>query len=210
MTEEIKLNIYQRINKVREAVSYIQKDAAVQGYKAISHDMVTSEVRPHLIKHGVLIVPRQMSGELRDTPKITQKNTPITVFIASYEIDFVNIDDPVDRVTVPIMATAEDQGDKGPGKAVSYATKTAMLKLFSIETGESDESRQEQKPKEITKEQIDKIKALMVEVKADEKAFLKFFKITTIEAIPYEAYQKAVNMLESKRKPAERQTGEDG
>lgn len=34
-----------------------------------------------------------------------------------------------------------DNADKAPGKALSYAKKYAMLKLFEIETGENDESR---------------------------------------------------------------------
>ena len=33
------LNIYQRINKVMQEVKYAQKDASVQGYKAVTHDL---------------------------------------------------------------------------------------------------------------------------------------------------------------------------
>jgi len=106
------LNIYQRLNKIREAVAYIQKDAAVQGYKAVTHDQVTSEVRPQLIKYGVMVVPHEIEGELRDTGKTTKSNTPVTAYIGKYEIDFVNIDKPDEKVTVKIGALAEDQNDK--------------------------------------------------------------------------------------------------
>jgi hypothetical protein len=34
-----------------------------------------------------------------------------------------------------------DNADKAPGKAISYAKKYAVLKLFEIETGEDEESR---------------------------------------------------------------------
>ena len=34
-----------------------------------------------------------------------------------------------------------DNADKAPGKALSYAKKYAVLKLFEIETGEDEESR---------------------------------------------------------------------
>ena len=148
------LNIYQRLAAVRaeEEVGYIQKDANVEGYKAISHDQVTSVIRPFLIKHGILTVPRQVESELRSTTKTTRNGTPYTVYIGMYEVDFINIDDPQDKTTVRIGACAEDHGDKGPGKAMSYATKTAYLKVLNIETGESDESREEQKPVTITDE----------------------------------------------------------
>ena len=49
--------------------------------------------------------------------------------------------DTGDKVTSTIEAHANDNGDKAPGKALSYATKSAMLKVFSLETGENDESR---------------------------------------------------------------------
>ena len=152
MTE--KLNIYQRLNKIREAVDYLKKDTKVLNYKAVTHDKVTSELRPYLIKYGVMVVPRQISGAIEDTGKATQSGTPTTRYVAFYEIDFVNIDEPKDKCTVAIGSIAEDNNDKGPGKAVSYATKCAFLKLFSIETGEDDESRQEQKPTPITDAQL--------------------------------------------------------
>ena len=195
-------NIYQRLNKIREAVSYIQKDASVQGYKAISHDMVTSEVRPHLIEHGVVVVPRQTYSELKDTGKTTSNDTPITVYIASYDIDFVNIDEPEDRVTISVSSIAEDQGDKGPGKAISYATKYAMLKLFSIETGESDESRQDQKPEYISQDQIIEITDMIEELKIDKTKFLEYLKVKSIDKIPTNKYAAAKAALNKKKESA--------
>jgi hypothetical protein len=193
------LNIHQRLDKVRQAVSYIQKDASVQGYKAITHDMVTSEVRPHLIEHGVLVIPNQVHTELRNTGKTTSKGTPVTSYIATYSISFVNIDDPEDSVTVTIGAIAEDQNDKGPGKAISYATKYAMLKIFSIETGESDESRQEQKPEYISADQVTEINDLIKEKKADKNLFLKFAKSESIEKILQSNYANLITQLKNKK-----------
>jgi len=142
MTE---LNIHQRINKVREGIAYLKKDKKVESYWAVTHDMVTREVRPFLIKHGINMIVRQVSGEIQDTGKATSKGNPITRYVAFYEIDFVNIDDPTDRETTSIGSIAEDHGDKAPGKCVSYAVKATVLKTFNIETGESDESRIESK-----------------------------------------------------------------
>lgn len=146
METEAKLNIYQKVNKLREDVAYLKKDKKVESYWAVTHDMVTSEVRPFLIKYGIVMVVRQTSYEIQDTGKSTKKNTPITRYCGMYEIDFVNMDDPEDKFTCAFGAIAEDHGDKAPGKCASYAIKTAMLKEFNIETGESDESRIETKP----------------------------------------------------------------
>jgi hypothetical protein len=138
------MNIYQRLNEVRKAVSYIQKDKRIQGggnYMAVTHDAVTSEVRDHLVKHGVVVSPSLVKSTTIDTGTTTSSGVPIIRYEAAYDIAFVNCDEPTDRHVMQLEAHALDNGDKAPGKAISYATKYAMLKLFSIETGEGEEER---------------------------------------------------------------------
>lgn len=145
MTETLlpaKANIYMRLNKVREAVDYLRKDAEVAGkYKAVSHDLVTATVRPEFIKHGIVVVPKVLQSSVVDTTTKTGKGIPIIRYEARFEISFVNVDEPGDSVAVILDAHALDEGDKSPGKALSYATKYAFLKVLNIETGEDDESR---------------------------------------------------------------------
>lgn len=140
------MNIHQRINKVREAVAYLRKDKQVESYWAVTHDMVTAELRKPMMDNGIVTVLRQISGEVQDTGKTTSKKNPITRYVAMYEMDFVNMDDATDKFTTSIGSIAEDHGDKAPGKCASYAVKTLLLKTFLIETGEGDESRIESKP----------------------------------------------------------------
>lgn len=134
------MNIYQRINEVRKAIGYVQKDKAVStgggSYKAVTHDAVTGMVRAALIEHGVVIVPSVVSSVFNaKEPEAKQR-----LYEATFQIEFVNMDEPTDRIVTQQTAHALDNGDKAPGKAMSYATKYAILKLFNIETGESDES----------------------------------------------------------------------
>jgi len=142
------LNIYQRINEVRKAVEYVQKDATVsaggQAYKAVTHDMVTAVVRPELIKHGIVVTADQLQSTLLQgkAPKAEgDKGYKMHLYSGDYAVHFVNIDNPDDRVSVTVNAHANDSGDKAPGKAMSYAVKYAMLKTFSLETGENEEAR---------------------------------------------------------------------
>jgi len=138
------MNIYQRINEVRKAIGYVQKDKAVStgggSYKAVTHDAVTGMVRAALIEHGVVIVPSVVSSVLNaKEPEAKQR-----LYEATFQIEFVNMDDPADRIVTHQTAHALDNGDKAPGKAMSYATKYAILKLFNIETGDDEESRYQQ------------------------------------------------------------------
>jgi hypothetical protein len=160
---EIKRNVYQRINAIREKVDYIKKDAKVEGYQVVTHDAVTSAVRQHLIDYGIVIVPRLISSVMKETGTTTAKGVPWMRYEGWYEIDFVNIDTPEDMFTMPIEAHALDYGDKAPGKSCSYATKYALLKVFNIETGESEESRADQKPDRFRKGEKEELYASVME-----------------------------------------------
>jgi hypothetical protein len=139
------VNVYQKLQAVQKVATYVQKDSDVKtgggSYKAVSHDAVTAMVRPHFVEQGIIVVPRLMSSATIDTGRKTSSGNPILRFEGLYEVSFVNADDPKDAVVIPIAAHAEDQGDKAPGKALSYATKYGILKVLLLETGEDDESR---------------------------------------------------------------------
>lgn len=135
-------NIYQRINAVQKTVEYVQKDASVStgggSYKAVSHDMVIAVLRPAMVKEGIVVRLQQTGSTMLQMRGADNKQH---LYSGDYTVDFVNVDNPADFATVTITAHANDGGDKAPGKAASYAVKSAMLKLFSLETGESDEAR---------------------------------------------------------------------
>lgn len=149
------MNIYQKINAVRKEISYIQKDKDVstgggRSYKAVTHDQVTGMVRAALIEHGVVIVtsvvnaifhPVETIISISDSGVEQHTTAKQRLYEATFQIDFVDADNPTDRVVTIQNAHALDNGDKAPGKAASYAVKVAILKMFNIETGESDESR---------------------------------------------------------------------
>jgi hypothetical protein len=135
------MNIFQRLNEVRKAVAYIRKDKKVETYMAVTHDAVTAEIRDSLIKHGVMIVPVEIESRMIETGAVTGKGSPWMRFEGKYRIEFVNIDESSDRTAVELTSHALDYGDKAPGKALSYATKYAILKIFNIETGEDEEGR---------------------------------------------------------------------
>lgn len=141
MTTENTKNLFQRINEVRKAVAYVQKDKSVStgggSYKAVTHDAVTALVREHMVAHGIISWPNLV--ESRSLPK--EEGSKQFRYEATYDFTFCNVDDREDSITIRIQAHAMDNADKAPGKALSYAMKYALLKLFNLETGEDEESR---------------------------------------------------------------------
>jgi hypothetical protein len=142
MSENTK-NIHQRLAAVMVKVDYIKKDKKVGegGYMAVTHDVVASEVRPFFVENGILISPTIVKHSVVETGTKTTKGTPIIRLEAEIAVSFVNVDQPTDRETIIVLAHANDQGDKAPGKALSYAVKYAILKILLIETGENEEGR---------------------------------------------------------------------
>lgn len=135
------MNLLQRINEVRKSIDYIRKDKDVStgggSYKAVTHDQVTAMVRDHMVKHGIVSYPILVDG--KSIPK--DEGAKQFRYEATYDFVFANIDDAADKICLRIQSHAMDNADKAPGKALSYAKKYAVLKLFEIETGEDEESR---------------------------------------------------------------------
>jgi hypothetical protein len=59
------------------------------------------------------------------------------------KLSLINADLPQDRIEVCAYGYGIDPQDKGVGKAVSYASKMALLKCFMLETGEDPEKANE-------------------------------------------------------------------
>lgn len=134
--EPVNRNIYQRMLAVMEDVAFIAKDKknAFMKFDYASHDNVTASIRPYLIKHGIYIVFDEAESSVRDLPN---DKGFLTTIVAT--MSFVNADNPEDRIVVRSLGQGIDKNDLGPGKAKSYAYKTALLKAFALETGIDNE-----------------------------------------------------------------------
>lgn len=125
-----KLNVHQRLAAVMAEVSYIQKERkSGMNYTIVSHDAVTAKVRPALLKHGIVYYPvrceHQHNGNRAE---------------CALTVRFVNVDEPSDHFDVPTFGYGIDPQDKGPGKAMSYAVKYALLKALGLETGDDPDT----------------------------------------------------------------------
>lgn len=189
------LNIYQRINNVMKKVKYVQKDAKIQGYKAVTHDQVTSVLRQAMVDEGIVVVPSQHEGELLVGKD--EKNKMI-LYKGQYVIKFVNVDNPSDSMSLMIESHANDNGDKAPGKALSYAVKSAMLKVFCLETGENDESRAEQYAT-LTPAQIKGVNSLIGDDDELESAMLVALSVDSVEDIKRSDYNRVIARLKKSK-----------
>ncbi len=94
-------------------------------YNFVSHDDVAEKVHPMLVNHRVLALPT--------TIDVKQEGNRTVIMLRVF---FINVDNPADQFSVEFPGYGVDPSDKGPGKAISYAFKYALLKTFCLETGE--------------------------------------------------------------------------
>ena len=127
------MNIYQRLAAAMADVTYVQKEKkSGMRYSIVTHDAVTAKVRPVLLKHGIVYHPIDLEA--------SQTGNRTHVRLA---VRFVNVDDPNDTFVVPSLGYGIDDQDKGPGKAISYAVKYALLKALGLETGDDPDMDQD-------------------------------------------------------------------
>lgn len=127
------LNIEQRLLAVMADLRYIQRDRTapkeIGGFSFVSHDAVTSAVAPVLIKYGVYAC-----SSVVDHGRDGNQTTLVV------DTTFFNVDRPDDQRIIRTVGYGIDKQDKGPGKAMSYAVKYALLKALMLETGDDVEA----------------------------------------------------------------------
>lgn len=168
------LNIYQKINAVMQEVKYVQKEnKKVNGqYTFVSHDAVTGILHDPLAKYGIVMIP--------NTDKIVQDGNRTSVEMT---ISFINSDQPEDRFSIRQFGYGIDTQDKGIGKAISYAVKYALLKVFCLETGDDVEKDNiEYKTPEISNEMLDNTyKNILLQFPEEDREDFEKYKNVWIE-----------------------------
>jgi hypothetical protein len=180
MTEIIeKLNIYQKMNRIMEKVKYVQKESKkVNGqYTFVSHDAVTGTVHDPFREEGILVIPTTLE-------RIQEGNRTSV----KLEVTFVNIEQPSDRYSVIFWGDGIDPGDKGVGKAVSYAFKYAILKALCLETGDDPEQDVDVKFDPYAVEKMKK--------EQEEKKFVED-SLKTLKTVHKEDYKEILDYLDA-------------
>lgn len=136
------MNIYERLLEVRKGINYLQKENAGFDYKYVSSSQTLASVRGLLNEHGIMIIPRVTGSKMRqyETKKGHAWMTELKI-----KYSLVNASDPNDCVELTFYAQGSDGAEKGIGKALTYAEKYMLLKLFNIPTDLDDPDAFQQK-----------------------------------------------------------------
>lgn len=140
-------NIHQRLAAITAELQTVAKNLNVEtgkgkGYKAVSERDIIDAVKPLEEKHGVYSYPSDRmileSATLESESTYNGNTTKRTTFFERIQTTyrFVNVDDPTDFIETTTFAEGIDSQDKGSGKAMTYADKYALMKMYKISTGD--------------------------------------------------------------------------
>lgn len=179
------MNIYEKIQAVGDAIRNIEKDMEVgkgsYAYKAISDSAVMSAVKTAEHKHRLVSIPVKqelISEEQVNAVNNSGKQVLYYKQTIKMTVEITDLDKTEDKVYVETLAVGLDTGDKGLGKASTYARKYALLNAYKVITGEDPDSEKSPQTESITESSmlIDVTNALAKHTDAREKVF-KSFKV---------------------------------
>ena len=142
-SNEIKsMNLWEKISQISSEVEYLQKDDKVgfgnNQYKAISIEKVVTAVSDKLNKYGVVIYPSKQNYVRKDEEVVKKDGTVGINRISDVDVEYtvINIHNPQEVFITVSSGCGVDTQDKGIGKAMTYAYKNMIIKVFNIATGD--------------------------------------------------------------------------
>lgn len=165
------MNLYEKIQAVSNDIKNIEKDMQVgnsnYGYKAVSDNMVTQSVKASETKHKILSIPikQELVGSQVIRVKRTDgKETMNYVDDIKMTLRIIDLEDTAQYVDVESFGKGLDSGDKGFGKAATYARKYALLNAYKIATGEDLDKDKSKEQEVITEDQkLNEIKNVLAQ-----------------------------------------------
>jgi hypothetical protein len=171
------LNLYQRLVAVQRAVPYLKKENSGHQFQYVSNSQTLGAIREAMDANGLILAVRVTNHHLIDkwSHAGTERDGKEGAKEHLTELDvcftWINSDDPEQRLECPFYGQGLDTGEKGVGKALTYAEKYFLLKFFHIPTDKDDpdafqERTEAARPKEppIGDPGFDKLVALTAKV----------------------------------------------
>lgn len=146
-----KLNIYQKLAKIRKPAEVIKKNRKGYGYTYVDEEEILSKITGLMSKYGVSLIPRIVPGSatvepyhytktksLKDGTIVEERINEVMVK-ADMEWVWVNDEDPKECIVVPwFLVGSQGDASQSFGSALTYSSRYFLLKYFNIATSEDD------------------------------------------------------------------------
>jgi hypothetical protein len=200
-------NLYERIQAVSIDIMNLEKDKKVgegkSAYKAVSDQQVVLAVKQSEQKNGIISIPlRQELLKSEVVRKVKDGYETISyVDIVKMTVKIFLLSDPTQFVEIDSLGRGLDSGDKGLGKASTYARKYALLNAYKIATGEDPDL---EKSKDEKSDTVDEKKQAVTDYALKNMEWTSsvctFFNISTYEDMTQKMIEQCYSDLKKKGK----------
>lgn len=199
-------NLFQRIQDVSNEINNIEKNANVgkgdSEYKAVRDIDVVFAVRKAETKHGIVSIPMNQELISHEVVKTTNsrgyENTHFAD-IVKMTVRIVNLDNPAEFIEVESFGRGLDSGDKGFGKASTYARKYALLNVYKIATGQDPDDEKSKKDPIVKPNQTkDSVIGYLMSNYDYSQNVLSYFNATSVDDLTPDNIERIFQTLQQK------------
>lgn len=216
----VKSSLVIKLARVMDEVKYIEKRGwnKFNNYKYATESDVSEKVREVLAEHKVIMLPDVVEHSTREHTN-RRGNTE---YIATVKVKFTFIDGETgEQLSIHSVGEGQDAGDKAVYKAITGATKYALMKAFMIPTGDDPEGdygtdernnqqiNQQANTNAITQQQVGLIKTKSMEFaklrNQTQQAVYQVLKITDVTKLTKEQADACIKQLDAWLKNAKKE-----
>lgn len=200
------MNIYEKIQAVSNEVRNVEKNLVVgtgnSSYKAVGDLDVVMKVKEAETKFRVVSIPVRQELVKSEIVRVVGNNgyEKLTYSdIVKMTVKIVNLDNTSETLEVESFGRGLDAGDKGFGKASTYARKYALLNAYKIATGEDPDANKSEQQVALTKDEVkDKVLNYMMQNANYCNSCLSYYGCKTVEELDSKAINSIYKNLKGK------------
>jgi len=152
-----KLNLFQKIVKLKEQTKGFNKDTKSFGYSYVSGSQILDKITPIMNELGLLFLPKEaIHRNWIERTYVTKKNETKVDFVVDGKLTYcwINADEPSQMWEIPFeYYGSQDDISKAFGSALTYSERYLLLKSLGLSTDEDDpdsrDTRDNQKSKSV-------------------------------------------------------------
>lgn len=189
--EKAKKSFFKSFSKFQEARPHVVRKKEGNNWKYATFEEIDSIISPILVENG-------FSVSYSEEDAADGKEMIMNVFLR-HEGGHVEL---TKYKSLKIDSSGSKNDIQAYGSASSYAKRNALkLALGIVEVGEDDNGA---KSDPALDSQLDTIKELIAETKADKEKLFKIFKTDSLESLPKSIAEKMINALKVKKQQLEK------
>lgn len=185
------MNIFEKIQAVSNEVRNVEKNLVVgtgnSSYKAVGDLDVLMKVKEAETKFRLISIPVHQTLIKSEIVRVIGSNgyEKITYAdIVRMVVKIVNLDNTNETIEIESFGRGLDAGDKGFGKASTYARKYALLNAYKIATGEDPDQNKSEQQVALTKDELrDKVINYMMNDVNFCNSALSYYNLQKVEEL---------------------------